>query len=281
MDFNQTGRLYVSDLDGTLLNSKGKLSPRTKSVIRNFIEAGGAFTICTGRPTGTALAIAEELELELPVLTYNGAMAYSLNERSYVHHSLLPEGVTDRLVELCHEHGVECLLYALEAGGSTVLVHDGFTQPIMQRFLVDHLEFEHLTDRKAAQLKLSESDRAVQLIAIHKKSVLDRLKQAILEEFELKIFLVECFRDPGEWFFEVTSMNSTKGKGINWLRGHIGAREVICFGDLSNDIPMFERSDFAVAMENANDQLKALSNAITLSNDSHGVAHFIGERYGL
>jgi len=280
MHFENTRRLYVSDIDGTLLNSEGQLSTETKSVVQAFIASGGAFTLCTGRPTGTALAIAHELGIQLPILTYNGAMGYSMQQGRYIHHALLPPVSAVKLIVLVTSRAIVCVLYVLDSAGNTVLLHDNPKRPVMSRFVKDHLVYEHLLERIDGNLSLQADDSLIQLIAINSKASLTKLKQAVLDNFELKVFLVECFRDPGEWFLEVTSMQSTKGKGVQWLRDHLGASEVICFGDLSNDIPMFEVADYAVAMENANDRLKQLANAVTLCNNSHGVVRFLIDRYG-
>lgn len=281
MKFDTTGSLYVSDIDGTLLQSDGTLSAETKRVVRQFIDNGGAFTLCTGRPTGLVLAIAAELGIRLPVLTYNGAMAYSIEAQRYIHHSVVPQETAQLLVDRIKAVGIDFLIYVLDAAGQTVLVHNRPEHSVMARFVSDHVSYEHLVERYDADLTLQSGDQLVQIVAINGQSVLSELQADLLQHLPVKVFLVECHDDPGQWFLEATSMRSTKGKGVNWLRDHVGAERVICFGDLLNDIPMFEVADTAVAMDNAAEPLKALAHEVTSCNDTHGVAKFLSERYSL
>lgn len=279
MHFNETGRLYVSDMDGTLLQTDGTLSPVTKTVVRRFIEKGGAFTLCTGRPTGLVLAIAEELGIRLPVLTYNGAMAFSLADQRYMHHAVLPDDIAPAIIERVRSHGIDFVLYTLTPSSQTVMVHNKPEHPILSRFVTDHIAYEHLIERYDPNLTLKDDDKLVQIISINTHAVLTKLREDLLAHFNMKVFLVQCHGDPDYWFMEATSVRSTKGKGVGWLRSYLGAREVVCFGDLYNDIPMFEVADTAVAMENAADALKEIAHEVTECNDNHGVARFLEGRY--
>jgi len=268
-------------LDGTLLQSDGTLSEETKRIIRGFIEAGGAFTLCTGRPTGLVLAIAAELGVRLPVLTYNGAMGFCMQERRYIHHRLVPEAIAQSMLALTKAREIDFVMYVLDKDGNTVLVHSRPTYPVMAKFLSDHIRYEHLVERYDPGMALQPGDQMVQIVAINTYALLTELQQALKNDLDVKVFLVECHDDPGQWFMEATSNKSTKGKGVTWLRDHLAARQVVCFGDLLNDIPMFEVADTAVAVENAADDLKAIASTVTSCNDTHGVARFLAERYGL
>lgn len=279
MHFEETGRLYVSDMDGTLLQTDGTLSLQTKNIIKSFIKKGGAFTLCTGRPTGMVLAIAEELEIQLPVLTYNGAMAFDMQAQQYMHHALLPDDISSELIERVKSHGIDFVLYTLTPSSQTVMVHNDPTHPVLSRFVTDHISYEHLVERRDPALALLPHERLVQIISINTKEVLEKLREDLLSHFNMKVFVVQCSGDPDFWFLEATSARSTKGKGVQWLREQLGAKEVVCFGDLYNDIPMFEVADTAVAMENAADALKEIAHEVTQCNDAHGVARFLEGRY--
>lgn len=279
MRFEETGRLYVSDMDGTLLQTDGTLSPETKSVVQNFIRKGGAFTLCTGRPTGLVLSIAEDLGIRLPVLTYNGAMAFDMQAQQYMHHAVLPDDIAPDLIERVKSYGIDFVLYTLTPAGKTVMVHNKPAHPVLSRFVTDHIRYEHLQERYDPEFGLPKQEHLVQIISINTREVLEKLQKDLLSEFNMKVFVVQCSGDPDYWFLEATSVRSTKGKGVQWLRERMGAREVVCFGDLYNDIPMFQVADTAVAMQNAAHALKEIAHEVTLCNDSHGVARFLEARY--
>lgn len=65
--------ILLSDMDGTLLNSKKEISDADRSAIRRFTELGGKFTIATGRTIQSFEQYVEMLELKMPVIMYNGA----------------------------------------------------------------------------------------------------------------------------------------------------------------------------------------------------------------
>ena len=66
--------LFVSDLDGTLLRPDGTLGDRTIRVVNDLIAAGGLFTYATARSFTSASRVTAGLNLELPVITYAGAV---------------------------------------------------------------------------------------------------------------------------------------------------------------------------------------------------------------
>ena len=65
--------LFVSDLDGTLLNSKQTLSDNTKQTVNDLISKGISFTFATARSLTTAKEVTKGLDWKLPVIVYNGA----------------------------------------------------------------------------------------------------------------------------------------------------------------------------------------------------------------
>ncbi|NLO49116.1 MAG: HAD hydrolase family protein [Clostridiales bacterium] len=64
--------LYVSDLDGTLLNSAGKLSDYSVNTINTLLDEGILFTVATARSITIALSAVGNLNLTLPIIVYNG-----------------------------------------------------------------------------------------------------------------------------------------------------------------------------------------------------------------
>ena len=76
-----TYEILALDLDGTLLNSQKKISPKTKEAILEIMQAGKKVVLATGRPTHGTMHIAEELrlaEFESYIVSYNGARITNL-----------------------------------------------------------------------------------------------------------------------------------------------------------------------------------------------------------
>lgn len=101
------GILYVSDLDGTLLNTSASLSPYTIKIINCLVEKGMLFTYATARSLSSASVAAKGLNPKIPVIVYNGAYimepatgnilaseSFTKEERSYVERKLSGYGVS-------------------------------------------------------------------------------------------------------------------------------------------------------------------------------------------
>ena len=83
------GYLLVSDMDGTLLNSKGKISDTNKKAIEYFVENGGVFTIATGRMRDSVREFISDLKVGLPIIIYNGAKIYDFKAEKSFHEDIM------------------------------------------------------------------------------------------------------------------------------------------------------------------------------------------------
>ena len=85
------GYLLVSDMDGTLLNSKGKLSEENKRAIEYFVDNGGQFTLATGRMLPSVKRHIHKLKVTLPVIMYNGTKIYDFSNDEVIYEKFLEE----------------------------------------------------------------------------------------------------------------------------------------------------------------------------------------------
>ena len=85
------GYLLVSDMDGTLLNSKGKLSEENKKAIEYFVDNGGQFTLATGRMLPSIKRHIHKMKVTLPVIMYNGTKVYDFNGDEVIWEKFLEE----------------------------------------------------------------------------------------------------------------------------------------------------------------------------------------------
>ena len=76
--------LYISDLDGTLLNSEKHVSEKTMKTINSLIEKGVLFTIATGRSATTTIPILSRLTINIPIILLNGVIIYDLFMRKCI-----------------------------------------------------------------------------------------------------------------------------------------------------------------------------------------------------
>ena len=76
------------------------------------------------------------------------------------------------------------------------------------------------------------------------------------------------------YYLDVTNKNANKGAVVEYLAQHVGvpAEEIATIGDQPNDVLMFKRSGFSIAMGNASDEVKAEAAAVTASYNDEGFA---------
>lgn len=262
--------LYVSDLDGTLLDSGGKLKPRAADMLDRFIENGAQFSYCTARGLSTAGEIMSAVNLKTPVVLMNGVYIYDPVTGEYpVRHTFSPKS-----------RGL--LKQAIEENGETPLVFAFIDGKERVSYIENAANLKaHLSRRKGDSRRRPITEREAMYdgemfyAAFIDPVNIDALRKTFTEE---NGFRTACYRDtypPNQIWFEVFPSSAGKAAAIRKLKELTCADEVVCFGDNANDIPMFEAADRCYAVENAIPELKAIADGIIGSNDNYGVPKFI------
>ena len=107
-------RLFVSDLDGTLLNQYGEVSEKTAEILNEAIAKGLDFTISTARTPTTALQIVEPLNLRLPIMMMNGVLIYDMATKRYLRKETMDATIVMVILGMIKTRGLDCFLYALD-----------------------------------------------------------------------------------------------------------------------------------------------------------------------
>ena len=97
-------KLFVTDLDGTLLPTGTRVSEKNIRAVRDMVEAGVIFTLATGRMYRAAFAIAKSLRVDVPLITYNGALIKSTSGE-VIHEDCLPQDLILELIDFCRLNG--------------------------------------------------------------------------------------------------------------------------------------------------------------------------------
>ncbi|HAQ55147.1 MAG TPA: haloacid dehalogenase, partial [Anaerovibrio sp.] len=79
-----TGKMIISDLDGTLIPRGGVISPENKAAIEEFVKGGGSFAIATGRTPEAAAGYVKGLPINAPSVFFNGAMLYDWEQKKVI-----------------------------------------------------------------------------------------------------------------------------------------------------------------------------------------------------
>lgn len=267
--------LYVTDLDGTLLNPQGKLTNFTRDTINSLMAQGVLFTYATARSFHSASIVTRGLFIKRPVLLYNGGVMADGATGKILDYQSFTGVVKKQVSGFLEQHNVFPLVYAFINGRETVSYLKEQVTPGMRHYLNNRQGDRRFRPLENSGL-LYEGD-VFYLTCIGEESelapVADRVKQSGTVQCT---FQRELYRQ--EYWCEIMPAQVSKANGIKKLKQQLRCDKTIVFGDAINDLPMFLAADKSYAVEHAIDALKRVADGIIAGNESDGVARFIRER---
>lgn len=263
-------KLIALDMDGTLLNHDKCISERNLQAIKNAKKAGVNIVLASGRPQQGLQSFHEQLGLTSNndfSVSYNGSLVQRVESGEVLHQTSLKGTDVKKVFELSKQLGVSIHAFSVKQG---LITHKNNPWTDIEAKLngitVSEVDFNALQDNDDFIKVMLVSDEAQLTTAIAKLP--ESLKQQYTVVRSAAIFL------------EVLHPASNKGIAIEKLCKllDISASEVMCVGDAENDHAMLIFAGLAVAMENADDETKALADYITTTNIEDGVAIAIEEK---
>ena len=265
--------LYVSDLDGTLLNSRARLSERTIRTVNSLTARGVLFTYATARSHTSAYPVTKELSISLPATTYNGAALISHSDGRYYETCPLDREQVAGILDALRGRHAYPLSFAFIGGRERVSWMLGHENAGVLRYLS-----ERPGDRRQRGVDSYDALFEGELFAvtmIGTREEMEALRPVYAENPHISFHISTDAYKPDEYWLEMFRHDATKAHALRKLKAFAGADEVVCFGDNINDIPMFEAADRAYAVANAREELKAIATGIIGGNDEDGVAEWL------
>ncbi|MEV0219394.1 HAD family hydrolase [Streptomyces sp. NPDC050704] len=252
-------KLVATDLDGTLLRSDDTVSERTREALAAATVAGAAHLVVTGRAVRWTRHILDELGYEGLAVCGQGAQLYDAGA-----HRLLTSVTLDRqlaglaLAKIEAEVGPLALAASRDGVDGDVLIGPGY----QMQGLLQTVPFTDIAELWAAPL--------TKMYIQHPRLTDDELASAA----QLAVGGLVSITMAGEGIVEILPLGLSKATGLSLAARRLGVKAVdtIAFGDMPNDIPMFAWSAHGVAMANAHEELKAVADEMTLSNEEDGIA---------
>ncbi|RKJ41697.1 HAD family hydrolase [Acutalibacter sp. 1XD8-33] len=271
--------LYVSDLDGTLLNRQSRLSKFTLEALNRLLREGMLFTFATARSWHSAREVASGLSPVLPWVVHNGAFVVDGVTGGRRWEEFFPPEQRELVLAAGEELGLHPLAYAVIDGQERVLYLEegGPRHPGMERYLSKRKGDRRLLPVKSPQELLRE--KAYYFTFIDDQERLAPLWERVRGLKGLNItFQRELYRE--EYYLEITPRRATKACAALRLKEDLGCDRLVAFGDAMNDLPLFAAADESYAVENAMPEVKAAATGIIGSNQEDGVARFLLEQMG-
>lgn len=269
--------LYVSDLDGTLLDDNSQLSRGTIDTLNRVIgELGGLFTVATARTPATVVPLMQEVHARLPFIVIGGSAMWNPVTNSYEHTRGIDDTTVNAVADVFDRHHAHPFIYRRHGSNLLYTHHDGPLSPQEERFVAQR---QHLPLKKFflddKDYRCSD-DEALLIFSMNKHSVLECIADDLRATVPTcSVMVYRDIFDESEGFLEIFTAGTSKANAIRDLARTVGAERVVVFGDNLNDIAMMQAADHSIAVENAFPEVKAAATEVIGSNTADSVAHWI------
>lgn len=261
-------KLIAMDMDGTLLNSQNRVSPRTLVALKEAERKGVLLVLATGRPYKSAHYYSENLGLKNPIITSNGALIHDI-DGNVIYENLLDDEKLFKIMSTIENHSMYYHLYTTDSVFSKTIKEEmlrKFYSDYEGNLLVGTEEFKDFKDILKQDIKFNKI-----LSASDKKGELSSLAE--------ELSAIKGIEITSSWSnnIEIMNENVSKKTAVMYLcqNLNINSSEIMTIGDNENDIPMIEYAGLGVAMGNGLDGVKSRADYVTDTNNNDGVAKAI------
>lgn len=267
-------KLLALDIDGTILNSKGQLTARTRQAIAQAKKRGVQVMLATGRRLTSTLPIAEELGLNQYLVVHNGAVIYDPLLQKAIFQKGIELSLARELVDKLEALTINYVVYEGENMGERIVAPRGtWNEPedLLTTYLGERAEFVPEMDLKSPPIRISIIDRTEKVVPLFEQWTANYQERA-----NFLLFGAERHTWRG---IEVVPAGCDKGVGVAQVAKllNIDQKDVVAIGDNVNDLEMILWAGLGIAMENGSASLKARARKIARGHDQDGAAQIIEE----
>ncbi|HLW00548.1 MAG TPA: HAD hydrolase family protein [Ktedonobacterales bacterium] len=269
-------RLLMLDIDGTLLNEQGQITPRTRRAVGAAQAAGVVVALATARRHLSATLFAADLGLKGPVVSYDGALIREYPSGEHWHSDPLPAVTGQAAVDAIARHSLQPLAQYNQENSERVL-----TGPQSQDtpWMGDYYDLyaAQFVRYPLAELCVGKGD-PLRIVAFGPLEQLEPIAA------ELRPLPCQLYLNPqgsyGTAELSVMSLTTSKGNALSVLgsRLRLAPDQSMALGDSYNDLSMLRLAGLGVAMGQAPQEVQTAAGAVTLPNTEDGAARAI-ERY--
>ncbi|HLL75059.1 MAG TPA: HAD family hydrolase [Pyrinomonadaceae bacterium] len=274
-------RLLALDLDGTLLDSRGRIPERNRAAIERARSRGVRVALVTGRRFRDARPLALELGLDVPLVAHNGALTKHAETLETVAVHLLPLEAARETLRVGREYGADALV-SDDHEGAGLLVYDHIDE--RDRPLAEYIRWAtriHGEEASRAILQvesledyLDHAPVHISFSGTHRRT--EKLARRLADELGGAVRLMTTLYPRLDFgLIDVIHPDVSKGTGLKAVADEysLTAADVMAVGDNHNDREMLEWAGTRVVVSNAEPPLFRLEGVhATASNDECGVA---------
>ena len=269
--------VLLADVDGTLVDSQKRITARAKSAIQKLSEAGIKFAVTSGRPPRGMKMIVDQINLSTPIAAFNGGMFVEPGTLKVLLQQTLDAETARSVIERIGNSALDVWVYA----GVDWYLRD-LNSP--------HREKEERTVQFPPTVVKNFDDAFNQGVAKvvgvnNDYDLVAKAEKGIAEEFEHGVH-AKCTTTSRDcepsvsaarsqpYYLDVTHPKANKGYVVEMLADllKIPPAEFVTIGDMPNDVLMFKKSGYSIAMGQASEEVKKSATYVTAGMDDEGFA---------
>lgn len=253
--------LLLADVDGTLVTEQKVLTDRAKAAVKALHDNGIRFAVTSGRPPRGMAMLIQPLAIDTAIAGFNGGAMVN-PDLSVIEEKTVAPDAARRALALIRQHGMDAWLYTA-------------TDWFVTNSKAPHVEREtwtvkfdpHVVEAFAQQ----NLDRAVKIVGISDdRGLVERCEK----DMQAALGGTVSAARSQPYYLDITHPQANKGVVVETLSKmlSIPAEEIATIGDMPNDVLMFRKSGFSIAMGNASDEVKRQADAVTDGYNDEGFA---------
>lgn len=256
--------LLAADMDFTLLSPGEDVPEGNKEAIKALKNAGVAFTIATGRSSFLVGKFAENLGIEVPIITSNGASLFDAGIRKHLVSRDFEDQKIRSLLRLLMDKEADATLYSDEG--------IFFCPKSSRKYFVEGYNEGVEPAKQSPIIDIDRSFPELDKIPAFNKILLIRPDKEVADIFLSDPELVLISSGPG--LYDVMCKGVSKGNALLELADYLGvpSDNTFAIGDSDNDLPMIESAKYGIAVGNATDEIKKAAAYISADYNSLGFA---------
>jgi hydroxymethylpyrimidine pyrophosphatase-like HAD family hydrolase len=271
--------LYICDLDGTLLGSDGALSEFARDGLNELLSAGVRLTVASSRATPAMRALLAGVNLELPVIEFNGAFVSELESGRHLASNVLSKSAACTAVEVILASGADPVVSAWD--GSRDRVHFGRRMNEGTDWYVEEKRAYGDPRLTACDdlLDVAGREEVVSVVGFVCDPEATALDESLREAVggEAVVYCAQNYYCPGWTEVQVQDCAAEKGAALPSLLAACGATgaDVVACGDHLNDLGLFTAAAQSIAPANGHPTVLACATVVVGSNDEDGVVRHL------
>ena len=256
-------KFVAIDLDDTLLDHDLKISDRARLAIGRAKQKGIYVTLSTGRMYRSALPYAKELQIDMPIITYQGALVKNPRSNETLAHYPLALDYARKVISRVKSLGYHINIYI----NDTLYIEK--RTPHSDRYE----KISGIASQPVGDLLTFLKEDPTKLLVSAEEHQLDRLTEEFGHMFGENVHITKS----KPYFLEFSHPLGTKGHALSVLAEKYGVlrEEVIAIGDSYNDLEMIDYAGLGVIVNNARQELKKHADYVTTAPSGDGVAEVI------